>query len=170
MMNVSADKGELKYMCDNYYQDFMTMVLKGFFIELVKIQCLFITIDFSKNNFNGEIPSSIGKLNLLKGLNFSHNNLIGPLPSSLGNLTNLEWLDLSRNNLSERIPSLICNITSLNILDLSHNHLSNMVPLCLGNFSDSLTVLDLRSNKFNGTIPATFTKGNYLRSLNLNDN
>ena len=53
MMNVSADKGELKYMCDNYYQDFTTMVLKGFFIELVKIQCLFITIDFSKNNFNG---------------------------------------------------------------------------------------------------------------------
>ncbi|KAL0009196.1 hypothetical protein SO802_010698 [Lithocarpus litseifolius] len=45
-----------------------------------------------------------------------------------------------------------------------------MVPLCLGNFSDSLRVLDLRSNKINGTIPATFTEGNYLRSLNLNDN
>ena len=45
-----------------------------------------------------------------------------------------------------------------------------MAPLYLGNFSDSLTVLDLRSNKINGNIPKTFTKGNYLRSLNLNDN
>ena len=33
-----------------------------------------------------------------------------------------------------------------------------------------LSVLDLRSNKLNGTIPATSAKGNYLRSLNLNDN
>jgi len=61
-------------------------------------------------------------------------------------------------------------MTFLNVLDLSHNHLSNMAPLCLGNFSDSLIVLDLRSNKINGTIPETFTKGNYLRILNLNDN
>ena len=61
-------------------------------------------------------------------------------------------------------------MTFLNVLDLSHNHLSNMVPLCLGNFSDSLTVLDLRTNRINGTIPTTFTEGNYLRSLNLNDN
>ena len=53
---------------------------------------------------------------------------------------------------------------------MSHNHLSNTVPPCLGNFSHSLTVLDLRSNKLNGTIPATSAKGNYLRSLNLNDN
>ena len=36
MMNASADKGELKYMGDDYYQDSVTVVMKGFFIELVK--------------------------------------------------------------------------------------------------------------------------------------
>ena len=32
-------------------------------------------------------------------------------------------------------------MTFLNVLDLFHNHLSNLAPLCLGNFSDSLTIL-----------------------------
>ena len=68
------------------------------------------------------------------------------------------------------IPSLICNICSLKVLDLSHNNLSDMISLCLGNFSDSLSVLDLRNNKFYGTILETFAKGNNLRSLNLNGN
>ncbi|KAM4080573.1 hypothetical protein ACJW30_11G027600 [Castanea mollissima] len=102
MMNASANKGELKYMGDNYYQDSVTVVMKGFFIDLVKIQSLFTTIDFSNNNFKGEIPKSIGELRSLKGLNFSHNNLTGCMPQSLGNLTNLEWLDLSSNKLKVR--------------------------------------------------------------------
>ena len=62
MTNASANKGELKYMGDNYYQDSVIVVMKGLFIELVKIQSLFTTIDFSNNNFKGEIPKSIGEL------------------------------------------------------------------------------------------------------------
>jgi Leucine-rich repeat (LRR) protein len=76
MMNMNANKGELKYMGDDYYQDFVTVAMKGIFIEIVKIQTLFTTIDFSNNSFKGEIPKSIGKLRSLKGLNFSHNNLL----------------------------------------------------------------------------------------------
>ena len=64
---------------------------KGFYIELPKIQTKFITIDCSKNSFTGEIPESVGKLNLLKGLNFAHNKLTGLIPASLGNLRNLEY-------------------------------------------------------------------------------
>ena len=67
---------------------------------MLKIQILFTTIDFSNNNFKGEIPKAIGKLQSLKVLNFSHSNLIGRMPPSLGNLTNLEWLDLFSNKLS----------------------------------------------------------------------
>ena len=147
-------------------------------------------LDLSNNKIKGNIPmwlQEVGKdslysLNLLYNsltnirhlpwknlqvLDLSYNFLQGPLPiPPLGTY----FFSVSRTNLSGNIPSLICNITSLDVLVLSHNHLRNMIPLCLGNFSDSLTVLDLRSNKLNGTIPATFTKGNYLRSLNLNDN
>ncbi|KAL0009611.1 hypothetical protein SO802_011113 [Lithocarpus litseifolius] len=128
MMNASANKGELKYMGDNYYQDSVIVVMKGFFIELVKIQSLFTTIDFSNNNFKGEIPTSIEELRSLKGLNFSHNNLTGRVPPSLGNLTNLEWLDLSSNKLEGEIPVQLVDLTSLAFLNLSENHLFGQIP------------------------------------------
>ncbi|KAK4594654.1 hypothetical protein RGQ29_018372 [Quercus rubra] len=118
MMNASANKGELKYMGDNYYQDSVIVVMKG----------LFITIDFSNNNFKGEIPKSIGELRSLKGLNFSHNNLIGCVPPSLGNLTNLEWLDLSSNKLEGEIPVQLVDLTSLAFLNLSENYLFGQIP------------------------------------------
>ncbi|KAL4598219.1 hypothetical protein ACB092_11G045000 [Castanea dentata] len=128
LMNASANKGELKYMGDNYYQDSVTVVMKGFFIDLVKIQSLFTTIDFSNNNFKGEIPKSIGELRSLKGLNFSHNNLTGCMPQSLGNLTNLEWLDLSSNKLEGEIPIQLVDLTMLAFLNLSKNYLFGHIP------------------------------------------
>nr|XP_023892465.1 receptor-like protein Cf-9 [Quercus suber] len=119
-------------------------------------------LDLSKNQIKGNIPKwflEVGKdlysLNLsynsltsighlpwknLHVLDLSHNFLQGPLPIPPSSIA---FFLVSRNNFSGNIPSLICNITFLNILDLSHNHLSNTVPSCLGNFSDSLTVLNL---------------------------
>ncbi|KAK4543164.1 hypothetical protein RGQ29_033155 [Quercus rubra] len=128
MMNVSANKGELKYMGDDYYQDSVIVVMKGLSIELVKIQSLFTTIDFSNNNFKGEIPKVIGELRSLKGLNFSHNNLTGCMPQSLGNLTNLEWLDLSSNKLTGEIPIQLVDLTMLAFLNLSENYLFGQIP------------------------------------------
>ncbi|KAM3684173.1 hypothetical protein ACB098_11G024500 [Castanea mollissima] len=128
MMNANVDKGELKYMGDSFYQDFVTVVMKGYFIELVKIQSLFTTIDFSNNNFKGEIPEVIGELRSLKGLNFSHDNLIACMPQSLGNLTNLEWLDLSSNKLTGKIPIQLADLTMLAFLNLSENYLFGHIP------------------------------------------
>ena len=53
MMNATAEIGELKYISENYYQDSMMVVMKGLSIELLKIQNLFTTIDFSYNGFIG---------------------------------------------------------------------------------------------------------------------
>ena len=128
MINAIVDKGKLKYMGDIYYQDSVMVAMKGNFIEMIKIQNLFTTIDFSNNSFKGEIPNSIGKLWSLKGLNFSHNNLIGHLPPSLGNLTNIEWLDLSSNKLTGEIPMQLADLTSLAILNLSENSLVGPIP------------------------------------------
>nr|XP_015899979.1 receptor-like protein 49 [Ziziphus jujuba var. spinosa] len=92
MIDVQTQK--MKYMGEDYYQDFVVVAIKGFFFELVKIQTIFTTIDLSKHNFEGKIPELIGKLKSLKGLNFYHNKLTGSIPPSLENLSNLEWLDL----------------------------------------------------------------------------
>ena len=130
---MDAYSNDLKYMGTfigpTYYHDFVSVAMKGFYIELGKIQTMFITIDLSKNNFTGEIPKLIGKLNSLKGLNFSHNMLTGNIPSSLGNLSNLEWLDLSSNKLVGEIPwQLAAYLTQLEFLNLSINKLEGQIP------------------------------------------
>ncbi|KAF3457973.1 hypothetical protein FNV43_RR02635 [Rhamnella rubrinervis] len=89
---------------------------------------IFVSIDISNNRFDGEIPSSIGKLQSLIMLNLSSNNFTGTIPSSLGNLRRLESLDLSRNKLSGRIPQQLANLTFLAYLNLSHNTLEGPVP------------------------------------------
>ena len=90
---------------------------------------MLMTNDFSRNNFTGEIPELVGKLNSLKGLNLSHNVLTGPIPTSLGNLSNLEWLDLSSNELIGNIPwQLAENLTQLAFINLSVNQLEGPIP------------------------------------------
>ncbi|KAK8561635.1 hypothetical protein V6N12_048699 [Hibiscus sabdariffa] len=82
-----------------YYQDSVTVTMKGRELELVKILTIFTSIDLSSNKFEGHIPEAIGDFKALYLLNLSHNALTGPLPSFLGNLPKLEALDLSNNHL-----------------------------------------------------------------------
>ena len=128
MTNVDGGKGVLKYMGDRYYQVSLNVTMKGLYIELVRIQTTFTTIDFSNNNFGGEMPKIIGRLKSLKGLNFSHNNLTSYIPSSFGNLHNLEWLDLSINKLTREIPRQLVDLSWLEVLNLSHNQLTGLIP------------------------------------------
>ncbi|KAF3953072.1 hypothetical protein CMV_021444 [Castanea mollissima] len=128
LKNVDEGKVELKYMGEMYYQDSLNVTMKGLNTKLVRIQTAFTTIDFSFNNFRGEIPKIIGRLKSLKGLNFSHNNLTGNIPSSFGNLNNLEWLDLSFNKLSGDIPRQLADLSWLEVLNLSHNRLTGHIP------------------------------------------
>ncbi|XP_050278521.1 receptor-like protein 43 [Quercus robur] len=128
MMNSSVEKGKLMYIGDSYYHDSMMVVMKGLSMELVKIQNLFTTIDFSNNGFTREIPKSIGKLKSLKGLIISHNKLTGNSSLSLEKLSNLEWLDLSSNKHTGEIPGQLVDLTSLEVLNLSGNCLVGPIP------------------------------------------
>ncbi|XP_044482782.1 receptor-like protein 7 [Mangifera indica] len=131
MMNLDEEKKKLNYMGVSYYQDSVEVVVKGFGIHLEKILTTFTTIDFSNNNFHGEIPSSIGKLHSLRLLNLSQNSLTGHIPSSLGDLTALEALDLSSNKLIGLIPTQLVSLTFLAKLNLSQNQLVG--PILRGN-------------------------------------
>ncbi|CAL5394625.1 unnamed protein product [Camellia sinensis] len=128
MMNSVEHEMKLKYMGENYYQDSVVVMIKGYEIELSRILTILSIIDFSRNKFQGEIPKSIGRLNSLRGLNLSHNNLTGHIPTSLGNLKNLESLDLSSNKLVGEIPQQLTNLMFLEVLNLSDNQLAGPIP------------------------------------------
>ncbi|BFG29779.1 hypothetical protein CerSpe_160530 [Prunus speciosa] len=125
---INSQEHELKYMGEGYYQDTVVVTIKGFKIEMVKIQTFFTSIDFSDNTFRGQIPNVIGKLKSLKGLNFSHNELTGTIPPSFGDMRNLEWLDLSSNKLVGDIPEQLTNLTSLSKFNVSKNRLVGPIP------------------------------------------
>ncbi|CAL5328226.1 unnamed protein product [Camellia sinensis] len=116
------------YQYRYHYHDCLTMVIKESTIEMVKVLTIFTVIDLSKNNFEGQIPQIIGKLNSIRGLNLSHNSLTGHIPTSLANLTMLEWLDLSSNKLTGEIPQQLNNLKFLEVLNLSQNQLIGPIP------------------------------------------
>ncbi|XP_047977305.1 receptor-like protein 6 [Salvia hispanica] len=58
----------------DYYQNDVTLTIKGIEVKLVKIWPDFTCIDLSSNHFEGEIPDAIG-------LNLSYNHLTGLIPT-----------------------------------------------------------------------------------------
>ena len=82
----------------------------------------------------------------------------------------MEVLYFSKNNFAGNIQSKICNIILLRVLDISHNSLDGTLPQCLGYFSASLFVMDLRMNNFQSTIPNIFVNDNSLKTLTFNGN
>ncbi|MCD7472411.1 hypothetical protein HAX54_013645 [Datura stramonium] len=111
-----------------YYQDRVTLSLKGQDVTLTKILLFFTSIDFSSNNFVGDIPEIVGDLKSLYLLNISHNNLTGAIPPAIGNLKQLGSLDLSFNKFGGNIPEKLASLTSLSFLNLSYNELVGMIP------------------------------------------
>ncbi|KAG6780409.1 hypothetical protein POTOM_013266 [Populus tomentosa] len=95
----------------------------------------FTGIDFSCNNFIGEIPPEIGNLSMIKVLNLSHNSLTGPIPPSFSNLKEIESLDLSYNKLDGEIPPQLTKIFSLEFFSVAHNNLSGKTPARVAQFA-----------------------------------
>lgn len=126
-----GDKGQgnLKFFEPNVINiPTASLIIKGVEWAIVPIPKSFISIDISRNNFQGEIPEEIGNLTSVIGLNFSHNKLTGPIPSSIGNLADLEWLDLSSNYLTGPIPEALADLSFLALLNLSSNQLTGPIP------------------------------------------
>ncbi|XP_031273141.1 receptor-like protein Cf-9 homolog [Pistacia vera] len=145
MMDVNETERKLRYMSEGYYLDSAIVTLKGSDVEIMKIITTFTCIDFSNNNFHGEIPELIANLHALRLLNLSHNRLSGCIPSSLGNLTGLESLDLSSNKLVGEIPYQLTKLNFLQVLNLSQNQLTGPIPLA--NHFDTFPISSYSGNK-----------------------
>lgn len=78
-------------------------------------------IDLAFNNFIGELPLSLGKLQNLVDLDLQGNNFTGQIPNAFSNLTKLTSLNLELNNFYGMIPSCLFAMPLLNYLYLNYN-------------------------------------------------
>ncbi|PWA91996.1 receptor like protein 7 [Artemisia annua] len=115
-------------LSDLCYQDSVTVTVKGFELELVKILIFFTSIDISSNPFLGVIPETIGQLKALYLLNVSHNEFTGTIPPAIGHLSHLESLDMSLNKITGEIRSVLTSLPFLSVFNLLYNQLEGKIP------------------------------------------
>ncbi|KAK3423949.1 hypothetical protein EUGRSUZ_F00707, partial [Eucalyptus grandis] len=150
-------------------------------------------LNLQSNKFYGRINFTAFRLSfpILQSLSISNNNFIGWWPTEFFSNTSLVVIDLSNNKfggpiplpspitfyyaiasnkITGKVPSMICNFAKLEIIDLSNNSLTSSLPRCLANFGTILSVLNLRMNYLEGTIPQSFSFRSRLMTLDLSRN
>ncbi|CAL2253806.1 unnamed protein product [Prunus armeniaca] len=126
-------------------------------------------LDFSSNQFNGDLAPGLGKCSELQVFRANHNNLSGLLPEDIYNATKLEEIALPLNSLHGAISGKIVNLTNLAILDLSSNHFGGKLPLNLGKLS-RLKFVTLDFNNLEGVLPPSLMNCTNLVELRLGNN
>lgn len=137
--------------------------------SICKVSKLVQILDFSMNEFSGEIPPGLGECPNLRILRAGFNSLSGPLPYDLSNATTLNQISLSNNQLYGSINTAIVNLSNLLILELHVNRFSGEIPSHIGYLSN-LEQLQLHSNNLNGTLPPSLTDCSNLTTLLLRNN
>ncbi|KAL0714818.1 hypothetical protein Bca4012_021797 [Brassica carinata] len=126
------------------------------------------SVDLSNNSFSGFNRSLKGiHKSQIATLDLSSNAFQGPLfiPSS-----SIQYMSASKNNFTGELSSSICGLTYPHIIDLSNNNFAGSIPWCLETLMSSLTDLNLRNNRLNGTLPDIFINATELRSLDVSHN
>ncbi|KAI7986447.1 putative LRR receptor-like serine/threonine-protein kinase [Camellia lanceoleosa] len=109
-------------------------------------------LSLSYNKFSGFIPKAIGNLTLLQILYLGGNNFKGEIPQELGSLHSLEVLGMESANITGLVPSFIFNISSLKGLYLHKNNLFGSLPRDMCSHHSSLQMMYLGYNKLTGNI------------------
>ncbi|KAJ8528062.1 hypothetical protein K7X08_015513 [Anisodus acutangulus] len=126
-------------------------------------------LDLKFNFLQGQLPSSICKLNHLMLLDLSHNNFSESVPHCFRSMNWLEVLDLRMNNFSGSLPPFCTQSTSLTTIVLNGNRFEGPVPVSLLNCS-GLEVLDMGKNAITDTFPAWLGTLEWLKVLILKSN
>jgi Leucine-rich repeat (LRR) protein len=127
------------------------------------------TLYLPRNSLTGSIPTELGLLGNLMGLNLSGNSLTGTIPTELRLLSNLTWLSLDNNSLTGSIPTELGLLSNLTTLHLCCNSLTGSIPTELGLLSN-LTTLHLCCNSLTGSIPTELGNLSNLTMLFLDRN
>ncbi|GLJ37970.1 hypothetical protein SUGI_0772930 [Cryptomeria japonica] len=163
--SIPPEFGEYKFSYLSLSHNNLSGTIPSTICELWSMQIL----DLSNNRLTGKIPVGIVNCNYLEVLNLEGNNLEGELPAELGNMTSLRTLKINRNQLNGTLPTL-ANCRQLQILDIGDNRLTGDISLNLIQELPSLKILILRSNRFEGSVPADVVKVPSLQILDLSMN
>ncbi|XP_037489718.1 receptor-like protein 1 [Triticum dicoccoides] len=123
-------------------------------------------LNLAGNRMTGKIDQQICGFTRISLLDLSHNNLTGSVPNSC--FVELTFLNLAGNSLSGDISFLLFNTSSLIALDIRHNQF--MGKLNWVSYLDSIRLLSLGRNKFEGQITPTLCRLMYLRILDFSHN
>lgn len=127
------------------------------------------TVNLTSQGLEGEISSSLGRLQYLEELILSVNYFGGTIPRELGNCTSLVVLYLDHNLLSGSIPEELGNLKALGDLYLAFNKFTGEIPPLLA-ASPSIYIFDVGNNRLSGRIPHVLFENRKLTGLYINDN
>lgn len=144
--------------------------LEGSFPDDIPVQDKMVFLSVHENKLTGPIPSGVKNLIKLLHLDLASNDFDGDIPSELFDMPELLHLFLSENpNLSPGpIPDGLQDMTQLTELSLKNTGRTGPLPELIG--FDTIFLLDLDSNNFEGTIPENYGNLRTLRYLLLNGN
>ncbi|XVE97055.1 hypothetical protein REPUB_Repub02eG0277500 [Reevesia pubescens] len=135
-----------------------------------------VVLNLENQKLVGSIPSSIGNLTFLTGINLGENGFHGEVPQEIGrlwhqlsSLAKLEILRLSVNYLTGTIPAWIGNFSFLRSLFLPVNNLQGNVPFELGQLS-SLENFQVFENHLSGTVPASIYNISSIQRFSVSQN
>lgn len=104
------------------------------------------TLQLSRNDLSGSIPTTIGLSPGLRELEVKSNRLTGAIPSEIGSATRLEKIDLSNNALRSTLPTNLAMLLQLEELELDNNTaITGTVP------TDMVSLQQLRQFHVAGT-------------------
>ncbi|PWA71375.1 Leucine-rich repeat-containing protein [Artemisia annua] len=125
-------------------------------------------LDMSNNSFGEVIPECVISINTLSTIDLGTNNFHGTIPKNIS--SSLQVLNVKSNKIVGLFPRSVCNMSNLQSLDMSSNSIGGVIPECVGSLMTTLSVIDLGTNNFHGTIPNVFNECRYLDGLILNGN
>ncbi|CAM0943993.1 unnamed protein product [Alopecurus aequalis] len=132
-------------------------------------------VDLSTNRLTGEIPRWLCARGQLQILILLDNFLFGTVPDGLGACTTLTRVRLGQNYLTGELPRGFLYLPALTTVELQSNYLTGHIPspapaTAMRNKNNVLSLLNLSSNRFNGSLPASIGSFSSLQTLLLGGN
>ena len=111
-----------------------------------------VYLDVSNNLLTGALPNCWPQWESLVVLNLVYNKFFGRIPNSLGPLQLIQALHLHNNNLIRELPLSLKNCISLRFINWRKNMLYEKIPPWIGGSLPNLTIINLQTNRFSGSI------------------